>query len=419
MRKFLLIFMFLIIISCSKIFAYYNAETSFIDFLVHTNQFRIRLDALGVNADITGSLKIAGGITSVQNFAGMIVNNTGMPGIHGQGLVKFIPAAILALGYKNDSFGIGAGLEFLWKTPDYQVYTPVLSFNALNDDLRLSVPVSVGIGNRFLKDSYVVSMAAEGRYYINKGPFYHLRFKFNYGYAYLPLLDQEVYKDQFFAQNSVGGELRLYFRIEAPNNVYIDPIIRAVYDHSLGTKFYLSSAIAGNGLPTTIADYYSITAKSLNLYDPGQTGGWGQISGGANTDPNVDKGLSGGYVADLPEGYYAKEPYRFAFAIPVGFSASSEFIDFYLEPAVSFTMIGAKEFMQLIDNKIQPSKRKAPFYTIGYVVYAEITLRAIKDLEWYTELQTGGASVAGNMADEKYKGNKLIFNASTGITWHF
>ena len=65
-------------------------------------------------------------------------------------------------------------------------------------------------------------------------------------------------------------------------------------------------------------------------------------------------------------------------------------------------------------------KRRSSFYTFGYVVYGELYIRPIPQLEWYTELQTGGATVAGDLANTSSGGStSIILNASTGITWYF
>ena len=62
-------------------------------------------------------------------------------------------------------------------------------------------------------------------------------------------------------------------------------------------------------------------------------------------------------------------------------------------------------------------RRTNPFYTLGYVVYAELYIRPVKDLEWYTEIQTGGATVAGDLASAS--STKLVLNGKTGISYYF
>ncbi|TKZ21671.1 cell surface protein, partial [Brachyspira catarrhinii] len=110
-------------------------------------------------------------------------------------------------------------------------------------------------------------------------------------------------------------------------------------------------------------------------------------------------------------------------AFPLGFSAKTESdtIEFYLEPALSLTIVNAKNIYSYQDVQTGSyERRKSFFYTLGYVVYGELYIRPIPRLEWYTELQTGGATVAGELADTSSGGStSVIFNASTGITWYF
>ena len=112
--------------------------------------------------------------------------------------------------------------------------------------------------------------------------------------------------------------------------------------------------------------------------------------------------------------------------MPVGFRTVSESgtIELYVEPALSLTIVNAKRIysfsqaMQGLGNLTENDRRKSPFYTFGYVVYGELYIRPRPRLEWYTEIQTGGATVAGELANTSGS-TSLILNASTGITWYF
>ena len=102
----------------------------------------------------------------------------------------------------------------------------------------------------------------------------------------------------------------------------------------------------------------------------------------------------------------------------------SKTIELYVEPALSLTIVNAKRIysfsqaMQGLENLTENDRRKAPFLTFGYVVYGELYIRPRPRLEWYTEIQTGGATVAGELANTSGT-TSLILNASTGITWYF
>ena len=71
MKKIILI---MLMISCSvKLFGYYASE-NFIDFLVHSNQVRVRTDRLGVLAG-PSNVRVAVGLTSANSLADFIIDN--------------------------------------------------------------------------------------------------------------------------------------------------------------------------------------------------------------------------------------------------------------------------------------------------------------------------------------------------------
>lgn len=78
--------------------------------------------------------------------------------------------------------------------------------------------------------------------------------------------------------------------------------------------------------------------------------------------------------------------YRVGLALPLGLRATTDLISLYLEPSLSLTLISGKSISLMNMNK------KGPFFTCGYVVYAELFITPIPDLELYLELQTGGAT---------------------------
>ncbi|WP_300368308.1 cell surface protein [Brachyspira sp.] len=421
MKKIILI---LFILSTLNVFAYYKSD-NMMDILVHSNQVQIRTDRFGVLSG-TRNWRFAAGLTGADNFAGMILNNTGDPSTQGTnannkdryGITKFVPSALAAFGYDSDLFGIAAGYEFTWKSPTYMVHTPILTFTALNDAFRINIPVSIGVGQdsyvdgKSLRGTIVVSTAIEGRYYFYDSPFLsHLRFFFNYGNSTIKEINNPNIN---FTQQSIGGEFRMYFKIQT-ERVKIEPIFRMRFDTALATKF--------NNIENSsrIYDSFYITAKGFIPSDPGGTGAV-IGAGGAQADLNQGN-LQGGYIASMPSQYYAKNPYRIGLALPIGFTATSadENITFYFEPALSLTIVNAKEiYTQGTENYPDPATRERrmnPFYTLGYVVYAELYIRPVKDLEWYTEIQTGGATVAGDLASPS--STKLVLNAKTGISYYF
>ena len=195
----------------------------------------------------------------------------------------------------------------------------------------------------------------------------------------------------------------------------LEPIIRVQFDTALPTR----KTGFNNNSAVSIVDNYFITAKGFSPSDTIKTAGQ-EGSGGASTTGE----LKGGYIASIPNGYYAEAPYRIGVAFPLGFRATSEDknIEFYLEPALSLTIVNAKTIYDIRGPQngyfTDEWKVKGPFYTLGYVVYGELYIRPIPQLEWYSEIQTGGASVLpSNLSSGS--STTLVFNASTGITWYF
>ena len=407
----------LLLILSLKAFGYYSSE-AFIDLLVQPNQLRVRTDRVGVlfgNENIRAAI----GLTGANSLSGIIIHNVSdFESLNNakKGLDQFVPAALAGIGYQMGIFGIALGYEFKWKGPTYMVHTPVLSMTALDNDFRINIPISIGVGQKSyynktdsLKGTMVLSTGIEGRYYFNMEYFSHLRFYFNYGNSTIKEISSPSTN---FTQQSVGFQLRAYFNYDL-SDYKITPIIRFQFDTALATRY------KNIDKSYQIVDNYFITAKGFAPVGGTITdGSYG--STGANADIN-NGSLSGGYIASIPNTYYAEEPYRIGIALPVGFRAVSESgtIELYVEPALSLTIVNAKNiysYQQVQTGSYE--KRKSMFYTFGYVVYGELYVRPIPQLEWYTEIQTGGATVAGELANTSGS-TSLILNASTGITWYF
>ena len=413
----------LLLILSLKAFGYYSSD-AMIDLLVQSNQLRVRTDRVGAvfgNENVRAAI----GLTGANSLSGIIVHNVNdFDALNNakKGLYQFVPAVLGAIGYDSDLFGIGFGYEFKWKDATYMVHTPIITLTALEDTFRINIPVSVGVGQRSyynradsLKGTMVISTGIEARYYFNMEYFSHLRFYFNYGNSTIKEISSPSTN---FTQQSVGFQARAYFNYDF-SYYKITPIIRFQFDMALATKF---KNITRN---YNIVDNYYITAKGFTPVNGAITeGSYG--SSGANADVNTRGELRGGYIASIPNTYYAEEPYRIGVAVPVGFRTVSESgtIELYVEPALSLTIVNAKRIysfsqaMQGLENLTENDRRKAPFLTFGYVVYGELYIRPRPRLEWYTEIQTGGATVAGELANTSGS-TSLIFNASTGITWYF
>ncbi|MEI0518828.1 variable surface family protein [Brachyspira murdochii] len=411
MKKILLTIGVIFIFNISSLFAYYHSG-NFIDFLVHSNQVRIRTDALGVLAG-PSNIRVAAGLTGANSLSDIIFDNRGNYD-NVKAVNRFTPAALVGVGYDSDLFGIAAGYEFLYQSDAYMVHTPILHATALNDSFRISIPVSIGLGYKStsmpkvdLRGTRVISTGIEARYYFPKEMpvLSHIRFFINYGNAYIPNVQDNK---QYVEQSSFGIQARIHFKIETPE-VLIEPILRIQYDQALATKNTLATTTPQN----VFNDNFDITAKGFaGVYSTTGAG-----ANGANGDPNLNN-MQGGYVASIPENFYAEKPYRLAIAVPVGFTATSldENIHFYLEPALSFTMINAKH---IYESSFSKNERTTPFMSLGYVVYGEIYIRPVKSLEWYIEVQAGGTSRVAETMKNAWGTTQLVFNGSTGFHYYF
>ena len=413
----------LLLIFYTSAFGYYSSD-AFIDLLVQPNQLRVRTDRLGAlfgNENIRAAI----GLTGANNLSGIIMHNVSEYTELNDAKIaldQLVPAVLGGIGYQMGIFGIALGYEYKWSGPTYMVHTPVLSMTALDNDFRINIPISVGVGQKSyynktdsLKGTMVISTGIEARYYFNT-ILNHLRFYFNYGNSTIKEISSPSTN---FTQQSVGFQLRAYFNYDFSSyNMKLTPIIRFSFDTALATRY------KNIDKSYQIVDNYFITAKGFSPTGGSITEGhYG--STGANANLNSG-GLAGGYIASIPNTYYAEEPYRIGIALPVGFRAMNESktIELYVEPALSLTIVNAKRIysfsqaMGSLENLTEEYRRKSPFYTFGYVVYGELYVRPIPQLEWYTEIQTGGATVAGELANTSGT-TSLILNASTGITWYF
>ena len=411
----------LLLIFYTSAFGYYSSD-AFIDLLVQPNQLRVRTDRLGAlfgNENIRAAI----GLTGANNLSGIIMHNVSEYTELNDAKIaldQLVPAVLGGIGYQMGIFGIALGYEYKWSGPTYMVHTPILSMTALDNDFRINIPISVGVGQKSyynktdsLKGTMVISTGIEARYYFNT-ILNHLRFYFNYGNSTIKEINNPSTN---FTQQSVGFQLRAYFNYDL-SDYKITPIIRFQFDTALATRY------KNINKSYTIVDNYFITAKGFAPVGGVITeGSYG--SSGANADV-LNGELRGGYIASIPNSYYAEEPYRIGIALPVGFRTVSESgtIELYVEPALSLTIVNAKRIysfsqaMQGLENLTEEYRRKSPFYTFGYVVYGELYIRPRPRLEWYTEIQTGGATVAGELANTSGS-TSLILNASTGITWYF
>ena len=410
MKKLITILFFILI--SNKVFGFYGdgSGRSFIDFLMDKDQLRFRTDQMGFLYDCeTDYLRLALGVTG--RTSGIFFDNFTNDYSESEKLrIYFRPAVSLALGYKSDLISVGGAYQFRYIDTNYMVHTPVLMFTAMDNTLRFNIPVAVGIGNHQAKNTFVVSTAVEARYYFHKFIDYlsQLRLYVYYGYArmsYAKILSENefdvdqnskaIYKDQ----SSIGVDFRAYFNFPTERSLSIEPYIRVLYSQALETVENLNGTL----------NRYKGNNFDINAYGFDYTG--------MIFDSSSSQSLSGGYIASVPgipnpQGALSIDGiYRVGIALPLGLRASNDSVGLYVEPSLSATIFGGNISLLGVE-------RKGPFYTFGYVVYAELTVTPVKDLELYLELQTGGATRLGG---DLYAASTttMVLNSSCGVAWYF
>ena len=409
MKKLLIILLFTLI--PMSLFGFYGdgSGRSFIDFLMDKDQLRARTDQIGFLYG-TEHIRVAFGVTG--NTTGVILDNWTNDSQTNRKLNDYFrPSVALAVGYKSDLISVGGAYQFKYVDSNYMVHTPAIMLTAMDNTLRLNIPVAIGVGNNFIKNTFVVSTAVEARYYFHKfiDYFSQLRLYFYYGYArmsYAKIISsaqaegvdpnsKAIYKDQ----TSIGLDLRAYFNFPTDKGVSIEPYIRVLYSQALDTVENLNGTLNKYKGENFNITPYGFDYTSLSF------------------DATGTEKLSGGYIASVPgiPNPQGRVPisgiYRIGIALPLGLRASNDFVSLYVEPSLAVTIFGGKISLLGVE-------RKGFFYTFGYVVYSELTVTPVKYLELFLELQTGGASRLGG--DLYGAGTTtMILNASSGIAWYF
>ena len=409
MKKLLIILLFTLI--PMSLFGFYGdgSGRSFIDFLMDKDQLRARTDQIGFLYG-TEHIRVAFGVTG--NTTGVILDNwTNDSSTNNKLSSYFRPSVAVAVGYKSDLISVGGAYQFKYVDSNYMVHTPALMLTAMDNTLRLNIPVAIGVGNNFIKNTFIVSTAVEARYYLHKfiDYFSQLRLYFYYGYArmsYAKIISsaqaegvdpnsKAIYKDQ----TSIGLDLRAYFNFPTDKGVSIEPYIRVLYSQALDTVENLNGTLNKYKGENFNITPYGFDYTSLSF------------------DATGTEKLSGGYIASVPgiPNPQGRVPisgiYRIGIALPLGLRASNDFVSLYVEPSLAVTIFGGKISLLGVE-------RKGFFYTFGYVVYSELTVTPVKYLELFLELQTGGASRLGG---DLYgaSATTMILNASSGIAWYF
>lgn len=358
MRKIFLTAIALLSMASASVFGMYGVDSAWIDFLIHGNQFRARLDQLGFTLG-NDMIKGTFGFKNPYSFGDMLK-------VPANGDGKFIPDMSMGIGYTSSAIGIGVGytMSFGDKVPIYKGkvtpknqlqlgHTPVLVLNALDNALRIAVPIQVyQKSDKYLNGASdkttAVSMDAQIRYYTGLDMLPQIRLYLRFGHY-----DTE-YKEANATAESFGFDFRLHFGAMV-EEVALQPIVKIQFNTALGKN------------------HEETRIQAINIL----------------------KSSKGIYTHDALKN--DKNPYTLNIIPALGISANSDIVSLYLEPSLGLKITGSA------------SKNVKEAYDLGYGVYGEIYITPVKNVEWYFE-----ASI-GNL-DANTKG--VSFAGSTGITWY-
>ena len=379
MKKVLLTAMALLTIASTSVFGMYGADSDWIDFLVHGNQLRARMDRLGF---VLGNDMIRGtfGLTSEGTTLGAIMDTKVADS---KQFFDFLPTVSAGIGYTSDIFSIGVGYNYAYRHSKLQnidkkgyglsVHTPVITMTAMNDSLRIAIPVQIaakngdiapvlGIGGTDKVKYMGISMDPQIRYYTGIEAFNEIRLYIKYG--------MNQYTDQGGTKqtgSSFGFDFRAYFGATV-GDVALKPFLKVTYDTALDAK-----GKYGDGS-------YSVKSDSL-VY---------------NYEPPI------GYTA------YDSNPWQLKVLPTLGLSANSDIVSIYVEAGLGYKATDTGYKLNAGNNGVK--------HELAWSSYGEVYITPVKDLEWYFEAEIGNYNldnISTGIGDLNVQ-----FNASTGITWY-
>ena len=373
MKKILLTAMALLTIASTSAFGMYGKGDSWIDFLTDGNQLRARMDQIGLvlgNSTIKGTI----GFRTEWDYWGRIFSGK-------TGNIDFLPTVSAGIGYTSDLISVGLGYNYTFSY-DFNdgkyinVHTPVLMVNALNNNLRISIPIQVAVKdydniyNSFGKATYtgVAFDNIQLRYYTGIDAFNAIRLYFYYKNSTIKYYNNNLNDE---TSETFGFQTRFYFLNTTIGNVNINPFVRVDFHTVL--KGYI------------IEDYAAET-------------------------------FSAGIPKDKKQSdYFYINPYRVAVSAVLGITANSDIVSLYVEPSLGYQAQydGKYKFVNY-DSKVE--------HNLAWGAYAELYITPVKDLEWYFEMDVNNSGIKQSyttVTGEKIgSGIPVYFETTTGITWY-
>ena len=369
----------------------YGANSGWINFLTHGNQFRARMEQLGFtlgNDTIKGTFGFFNDGRGA--YGSMLSLSTNTSDLY----YDFTPTISMGLAYTSSLISVGVGYNATigprWtkyngktegKKTEAVVHTPVLVLNAMDNAFRMAIPIQVVNLTDKATDGKgsvtAVSLEAQFRYYSGLDFLPQIRLLIKYGnYGYNLSGGGEKFKETL--AESFGFEFRLYFGAMV-EEVALQPYIKLAYNGALG-KQHSNTKVTALGALTDSAT----VAGQLSAAFAG---------GGAGATPTPSYG---GNAA------WKKSAWDLTLAPTLGITANSDIVSLYVEPSLGLkiTQLGSAT-----DNKVKET------YGLAWGTYAEIYITPLKNLEWYFEADVSGG-------DASLKEPPVNLAASTGITWY-
>uniref|UniRef100_UPI003F4BBBEF cell surface protein n=1 Tax=Brachyspira catarrhinii TaxID=2528966 RepID=UPI003F4BBBEF len=372
MKKILLAAMALLTIASTSVFGMYGRGNSWIDFLTDGNQLRARMDQFGFvlgNDTIKGTIGLR---AEWDDWGQIFLGETGS--------IDFLPTVSAGIAYTSDliSVGLGYNYTFAFDFKDgkhISVHTPVLMVNALNNNLRISIPIQVAVkdykaetitlppelgGTTLNIPKFTYTGVAfddiQIRYYTGIDAFNQVRLYLYYRNTTIKYSDYDIYE----TAEAFGFQTRFYFLNTTIGNVNINPFVRVDFHTAL--KGY------------AIEDYTAESAYPGMLKDEKQSD------------------------------YYDISPYIVSASAVLGITANSDIVSLYIEPSLGYRAIYNGKLKGIdYDTKVQ--------HNLAWGAYTELYITPVKDLEWYFEMNVNNSNVDNSNVP-------VSFETTTGITWY-
>ena len=391
MKKIIFTVTAILFLASFSVFGMYGYDgDDWISFLTDGNQFRARMDQLGF---VLGNDTIKGtfGFRADTGYMGSILGT----GTIGSESLALNPTVSAGIGYTSDVFSIGVGYNFTYIDKYLQIHTPVLMINALDNNLKLAVPIEIAITdnaqslgpngesasiNNKIKFTGIGFNNIELRYSTGIDAFNEIRFYASYrSTSHESSFNGSAIK---YVSEALDLQLRLYFLNTTVGNVGINPFIKVQYSTALkGSRL-------GDFLMTESYKYPQGSAVS------------GEHDGNYGIDANTKQSDN-----------FSANPYKVTIAPTLALSASSDIVSLYFEPSLGYTIYG--------DAPLKRYNRKQTItHSLYWGAYAEMYVTPVQDLEWYFEMDVNGNVTGKDNAKANVNLAPVYFETTTGITWY-